>query len=156
MENTSVQNNLIEDKELVEQLLTKEALASLENNNMSVPAHYFENFESRVLNNIHASNQPARIFKLAKWSQLAIAASFLTIIISSYLFFQSGKNNQQDQPIVSLHEIPSAEIDAYVNSNEWVAEIDWQEEINVESAHLEKLNNHLLKDSNNSQYHNNN
>jgi hypothetical protein len=104
-----------------------------------------------VLNNIHASKQPARIFKLAKWSQLAIAASFLTIIVSAYLFFQSSAKNQQDHSMVSLHEIPSAEIDAYVNSNEWFAEIDWQEEINIESTHLEKLNNHLLKDSNNSQ-----
>jgi len=151
MENTNIQNNITEDKEMVEQLFTKEALASLEDNYMSVPTHYFENFESRVLNNIHASKQPARIFKLAKRSQLAIAASFLAIIVSSYLFLQSGKNNQQDQSIVSLHEIPSAEIDAYLNSNEWVAEIDWQEQINIESTHLEKLNNHLLKDSNNSQ-----
>ena len=136
---------------MVEQLFTKEALASLENNNMSVPTHYFENFESMVLNNIHASKQPARIFNLAKRSQLAIAASFLAIIVSSYLFYQSSTKNQADSNMVSLNEIPSAEIDAYLNSNEWVAEIDWQEEINIESTHLEKLNNHLLKDSNNSQ-----
>jgi len=151
MENTNIQNNITEDKEMVEQLFTKEALASLENNNMSVPTHYFENFESMVLNNIHASKQPARIFNLAKRSQLAIAASFLAIIVSSYLFYQSSTKNQADSNMVSLNEIPSAEIDAYLNSNEWVAEIDWQEEINIESTHLEKLNNHLLKDSNNSQ-----
>jgi len=151
MGNTNIQNNIKEDKELVEQLFTKEALASFEKNNSSVPANYFENFESRMLNNIQASNQPARIFKLAKRSQLAIAASFLAIIVSSYLFYQSSTKNQADSNMVSLNEIPSAEIDAYVNSNEWFAEIDWQEEINIESTHLEKLNNHLLKDSNNSQ-----
>jgi len=104
-----------------------------------------------VLNNIHASKQKASIFKLAKWSQLAIAASFLTIIVSSYLFFQANTINQQNQSMVSLQEIPNSEIDAYVNSNEWVAEIDWQEEINIESAGLEELSNHLSKDTNNSQ-----
>jgi hypothetical protein len=151
MENTNIQNNIGEDKELAEQLFTKEAFTKFEKNNESVPANYFENFESRVLNNIHASKKPARIIQIANWGKLAIAASFLTIIVSSYLFFQSNSSDQQNQSIVSLQEIPSTEIDAYVNSNEWVAEIDWQEEINIESAHLENLNNHLLKDSNNNQ-----
>ena len=104
-----------------------------------------------MLNNIHASKQPARIFNIAKWGQLAIAASFLAIIVSSYLFFQSNTSIDQNQSIVSLQEIPTSEIDAYVSTNEWVAEIDWQEEINIESSHLESLNNHLMKDSNNNQ-----
>jgi len=151
MENKNIQNNIAQDKKLVEQLFSKDALANFEEKNSTVPANYFENFESRVLNNIHASKQKASIFKLAKWSQLAIAASFLTIIVSSYLFFQANTINQQNQSMVSLQEIPNSEIDAYVNSNEWVAEIDWQEEINIESAGLEELSNHLSKDTNNSQ-----
>jgi hypothetical protein len=151
MENTNIQNNIGEDKQLVEQLFSKEALDSFEKHQTAVPTKYFEDFEARVLNNIHASKRPARIFNIAKWGQLAIAASFLTIIVSAYLFYQSNTYKQQNQSMVSLQEIPSAEIDAYVNSNEWVAEIDWQEEINIESSHLESLNNHLIKDSNNNQ-----
>ncbi len=151
MENTNIQKNIGEDKQLVEQLFSKEALGRFEEKNSTVPAHYFENFEARVLNNIHASKQPARIFNIAKWGQLAIAASFLAIIVSSYLFFQSNTSIDQNQSIVSLQEIPTSEIDAYVSTNEWVAEIDWQEEINIESSHLESLNNHLMKDSNNNQ-----
>lgn len=148
MENKNIQNNIGEDKQLVEQLFSKEAFDSFEDKNSTVPAHYFENFEARVLNSIHASNQKTPIFRLSKWSQLAIAASFLTIIVSSYVFFQSNTYQQQNQSMVSLQEIPTAEIDAYVSTNEWVAEIDWQEEINIESAGLEQLNNHLIKDSN--------
>ena len=151
MENKNIQNNIGEDKQLVEQLFSKEALNNFEKKHTATPSNYFENFEARVLNNIHESKQPARIFNIAKWAQLAIAASFLTIIVSSYFFFQSNTYKQQNQNIVRLQEIPSAEIDAYVNSNEWVAEIDWQEEINIESTHLENLNNHLIKDSNNNQ-----
>ena len=148
MENKNIQNNIGEDKQLVEQLFSKEAFDSFEDKNSTVPAHYFENFEARVLNSIHASNQKTPIFRLSKWSQLAIAASFLTIIVSSYVFFQSNTYQQQNQSMVSLQEIPTAEIDAYVSTNEWVAEIDWQEEFNIESADLEQLNNHLIKDSN--------
>lgn len=148
MENKNIQNNIGEDKQLVEQIFSKEAFDSFEDKNLKVPAHYFENFEARVLNSIHASNQKTPIFRLSKWSQLAIAASFLTIIVSSYVFFQSNTYQQQNQSMVSLQEIPTAEIDAYVSTNEWVAEIDWQEEINIESAGLEVLNNHLIKDSN--------
>jgi len=151
MENTNIQNNIGEDKQRVEQLFSKEALDSFEKHQTAAPTNYFENFEARVLNNIHASKQPARIFNIAKWGQLAIAASFLTIIVSAYLFYQTNTYKQQNHSMVSLQEIPSAEIDAYVNSNEWVAEIDWQEEINIESTHLESLNNHLIKDSNNNQ-----
>jgi hypothetical protein len=151
MENINIQNNIGEDKQRVEQLFSKEALDSFEKHQTAVPTNYFENFEARVLNSIHSSKQPARIFKIAGWGQLAIAASFLTIIVSGYIFFQSNTYKQQNQSMVSLQEIPSAEIDAYVNSNEWVAEIDWQEQINIESADLENLNNHLLKDSNNNQ-----
>ena len=151
MENTNIQNNIGEDKQLVEQLFSKEALSNFEKQHNAAPSNYFENFETTVLNNIHTSKQPTRIFSIAKWGQLAIAASFLTIVVSSYLFFQSNTSIEQNESIVSLQEIPSAEIDAYVNSNEWVAEIDWQEEINIESAHLESLNNHLMKDSNNNQ-----
>ena len=151
MENTNIHNNIGEDKQLVEQLFSKEALSSFEKNHTAAPAHYFENFEARVLNNIHTSKQPARIFNITKWGQLAIAASFLAIIVSGYLFFQSNTYKQQNQSMVSLQEIPSSEIDAYLNSNEWVAEIDWQEQINIDNADLENLSNHLLKDSNNNQ-----
>lgn len=151
MENKNIQNNIGEDKQLVEQLFSKEALSNFEKKHTATPSNYFENFETSLLNNIHASKQPTRIFNIAKWAPLAIAASFLTIIVSSYLFFQSNTYKQQNQNMVRLQEIPSAEIDAYVNSNEWVAEIDWQEEINIESTHLENLNNHLIKDSNNNQ-----
>ena len=151
MENKNIQNNIGEDKQLVEQLFSKEVLSNFEKQHTAVPSNYFENFEARVLNNIHVSKQPARILNIAKWGQLAVAASFLAIVVSSYLFFQSNTSMEQNESIVSLQEIPSAEIDAYVNSNEWVAEIDWQEEINIESTHLESLNNHLMKDSNNNQ-----
>ena len=156
MENTNIQNNLEIDKQLVDRLFSKEALNNFEENNSNVPSNYFEKFELKVINNIHSSKQPAPIIKITKWGRFAIAASFLTVIVSSYLFFLANSsnhetNNHESESIVNLQEIPNSEIDAYVNTNEWVAEIDWQEEINIESTHLDNLGNHLIKDSNNTQ-----
>lgn len=151
MENNNIENSIREDKALVEKLFTKEALDSFEGNNSNIPYHYFESFESRLLNNIHTKKHTTPIIKFTKWGQFAIAASFLTIILSTYFLLQTNTIQDQNKTIVRIQEIPNAQIDAYISTNESLAEIDWQEEINVESTHLESLNNHLIKDSNNSQ-----
>ena len=151
MESNKIKNSIREDKELVEKLFSKEALDSFENNNSNIPHQYFESFESKLFINIYSKKQIITLIKLPKWGQFAIAASFLTIILSTFFLLQTNTIKDQNQTIVSIQEIPTAQIDAYLNTNENLAEIDWQKEINVESTQLESLNNHLIKDSNNSQ-----
>ena len=64
---------------------------------------------------------------------------------------QSNDHEQTVASNISIQEITTTEIDAYVNENEAIAEIDWQAEINKETSNLENINAHLIKDTNNTQ-----
>lgn len=146
-ENTN-NTDIAEDKALVDQLFAKEELIRFEEKNKQVPANYFDNFESTVLAQIKHTKKKETLFTLPKWSQVAIAASALTIIATSVLFYQTNDKDQQNQVVVNLQEIPTAEIDNYINANEYIAEIDWQTEMDVASDDVESLQTHLSKDSN--------
>ncbi len=143
---------ILEDKARAEKLFSKQELQSYETKQNEIPSDYFEKFEAKILNDIASLNKKNKgIFTIPKWGQLAIAASFFTIIASTYILIQSN-NHKSDVAInISIQEIATAEIDAYVSENEALAEIDWQAEINKEGKNLENLNAHLIKDSNNTQ-----
>jgi len=139
---------LLEDKALVEKLFSSDAISKYNETIESVPADYFEQFESKLLNEI---KQPARVrslFAIPNWGQIAIAASFFTIVATTYLLIQANHKTENTELNISLAEISTSEMDAYVNENEELAEIDWQAEISKEGKNLESLNAHLIKDTN--------
>lgn len=142
---------VLEDKALVEKWCSIDALASLASKNNKVPNNYFEHFESRILSEIHAAQKIKRIFRIPKWGQMAIAASFLTIIATTYLVMEGRNNTNALAAKISIKDITTAEIDAYISENEDLTEIDWQSEISKEGKKLASLNAHFIKDSNTTQ-----
>lgn len=143
--------NLLDDKYMAEKLFSKEALDQLESINKNVPVGYFDNHGKSILNAIHASKNKGIVFKLGVWGKMAIAASLLTIALTTYIFVQSNNKKTGLVNNLTIQEIPTAEIESYVNVNEAIAEIDWQTEINKEFANLDIITNGIKKDSNNTQ-----
>lgn len=150
---------IVADKALVEKMFSKANLEAFDANNSQVPDGYFEQFETRLLLEIHSASPigqsttkpTSRIFAIPKWGQLAIAASFFTIIATTYLFIQNDERQQDVPARIKLQDIASSEMESYIKENEEMAEIDWQNEINKEARNLAALNEHLVKDTNTSQ-----
>ena len=140
--------SLSEDKDLANALFGKEALANFEANNKLVEADYFDQQVAIILK--ATKNKKAPVFKMGNFSKLAIAASLLTMVATTYLYLQKNKESQTVPAYVKIEEIPDAEIENYLNSNEELAEIDWQTQINNEAENLETLDLNLPanKDSN--------
>jgi hypothetical protein len=152
MDNNKENIELLNDKALVENLFSKQAFNNYEAKINTVPSNYFEQFEAQVLSKGAEENKSKIIrFSIPKWGQIAIAASFFAIIASTYLLIESKNAKSDVASNISIQDIATSEIDAYVNENEAMAEIDWQAEINKESSSLENLSAHLIKDTNNSQ-----
>jgi hypothetical protein len=143
-------NELIEDQKLVETLFSKADLLNFDAHNKQVPNDYFNQFEQRTLDAIISSKPKAILYTIGSFAKLAIAASFLIIATTVYIYLPSNKSSKENLAVVNLQEIPSSEIDSYINANETIAEIDWQTEINKEGSNLEDLNSFLNKDSNQS------
>ena len=144
-------NTLLDEKALANSLFSEAALSAFEAKQSQVPNEYFEHFENQIMLEVKKSGSSAFILNISKFGKIAIAASLLTIATTAYFFIPSYNKADDIALNINLQDIPTAEIDEYVNSTEIVAEIDWQEEINNESSSLEKLNSHLFKDSNNIQ-----
>lgn len=143
---------LLADKANVENLFSKQALDNYKEKQLEMPEDYFDQFGTQVLSKIAEDKKAKTIrFTLPKWGQMAIAASFFAIIASTYLWIESDRQKQNVASNINIQDIATTEIDAYVNENEAMAEIDWQAEINKESSNLENLNTHLIKDTNNAQ-----
>ena len=69
--------------------------------------------------------------------KLAIAAVFLCVIASAFIFINDRTKNNTELATINLVDIPNEEIESYINSNELIAEIDWQAEINKVSDNIE-------------------
>jgi hypothetical protein len=152
MDNNKENIEILNDKALVENLFSKQALNNYAAKGNTVPTNYFENFETQVLSKVAKEKKTKIIlFSIPKWGQIAIAASFFAIIASTYLWIESKNTKTDIASNISIQDIATSEIDAYVNENEAMAEIDWQAEISKESSSLENLNTHLIKDTNNAQ-----
>jgi len=127
MENSEKDISLREDKALVEALFSKESLMQFNENQQQSNDSFFEQQQASILNAI--GQQKARIIIFGKYGKIAVAASILAIIATSYLYIQASKQSTATVEYVKIEEIPSEEIENYVNANELIAEIDWSTEI---------------------------
>jgi hypothetical protein len=148
MENNEQQNSLQEDKDLVEGLFSKEALMQFEENQMQSSASFFENQQATILKAV--GKKKAATLMIGQWGKLAIAASLLAMVATAYIFMKEDPQSSSTVQYVKIEEIPSDEIENYVNNNELIAEIDWASEINEEAEIFEEanLNNTTNKDTN--------
>jgi hypothetical protein len=136
MENESI------SKELVE------ALKSFETKTKQVPAGYFDQFELDLMQKIKAQERaPKRapiVTLLLDHKQYLVAASLIFAITTGLLFFNKTEKNTASVAKVELIEIenlPDELIEAYVNNNELVTEVEWNSAIEAVGTNLISTNN---------------
>lgn len=125
----------------------EEALKSFETKTKQVPAGYFDQFELDIMQKINAAEQaPKRAPIVALFldhKKYLVAASLIFAIATGVLFFNTGEKNNTAMAKVEMIEIetlPDELIEAYVNNNELVAEVEWNTAIETEAASLSNNN----------------
>ena len=126
MEQKKIDTALEEDKLMVEQLFSKEALANYDKSASNVPVSYFETFPEKLQQRI--TNNKPKVFFLTPIGKMAIAAIFIFVVSSTFIFLNSSVDKNLTLSAISIQDISNDEIEAYVNANEWIADIDWQSE----------------------------
>ena len=126
MEQKKIDTALEDDKLMVEQLFSKEALVNYDKSAYDVPASYFETFPEKLQQRI--TNNKPKVFFLTPIGKMAIAAIFIFVVSSTFIFLNSSIDKNLTLSAISIQDISNDEIEAYVNANEWIADIDWQSE----------------------------
>jgi len=137
MEQKKIDTTLEDDQLMVEHLFSKEALANYDKSASSVPASYFETFPEKLQNRI-ANNKP-KIFFLTPIGKMAIAAAFILVVASTFIFLNSNVDKNLALSSLTIQDISIDEIEAYVDANEWMADIDWQSEAYEPDAEVEQF-----------------
>ena len=126
----------------------EEALKSFDTKTKQVPAGYFDQFELDLMQKIKAEKQApqkARIVNLFfNQKKYLVAASLIFAITTGLLFFNKTEKNTASIAKVELIEIenlPDELIEAYVNNNELVTEVEWNSAIEAVGTNLISTNN---------------
>ena len=130
----------MENETLSKELET--ALKGFQAKNSRVPEGYFDQFEQDLMRQIHAKTSASKqgsilsLFNAQK--KYLVAASLLFVVATGYLFYNtmdtSGKS--EDTTVVQIETLPDVVVEAYVNSNELVAEVDWNNAIETTGASM--------------------
>ena len=139
MEQKKINTTLEEDQIMVERLFSKEALANYDKSASSVPTSYFETFPEKLQNRI-ANNKP-KIFFLTPIGKMAIAAALLLVVASTFIFLNKGVDKNLELSSLTIQDISNDEIEAYVDANEWMVDIDWSSEAFKPDAEAEHFYN---------------
>jgi hypothetical protein len=126
----------------------EEALKSFESKTKQVPVGYFDQFEYDLMQKIRAeakAPQKARIVSLLTNQKMyLVAASLLFAIVTGSLLMNKAENKSDSIAKVETIEIetlPDELIEAYVNNNELVAEVEWNSAIEATGTNLTSINN---------------
>ena len=139
MEQKKIDTALENDQLMVEQLFSKEALANYDRTASNVPASYFETFPEKLQNRI-ANNKP-KIFFLTPIGKMASAAALLLVVASTFIFLNKGVDKNLELSSLTIQDISNDEIEAYVDANEWMVDIDWSSEAFKPDAEAEHFYN---------------
>jgi len=137
MEQKKIDTALENDKLIVERLFSKEAMANYDKSASEVPASYFEAFPEKLQHRI--SNNKPKIFFLTPLGKMAIAAVFVFVVASTFLFINKGVDKNIALSTITFNDISNEEIEAYVDANEWIADIDWQSEAFKPDTEIEQF-----------------
>lgn len=121
------------------------ALMGFESKSKQVPEGYFDHFELNLMRKIQAEkNAPKQAKILSIFSaqkKYLIAASLILVVATGYLLYDKGNNKRIPQgEIVQIEALPDEAIEAYLNDNEVVAEVDWNDAIEAVGVEV-NLNN---------------
>ena len=121
----------------------EEALKSFESKTKQAPAGYFDQFELDLMQKIKAEKQApqkARIVTLfLNQKKYLVAASLVLAIATGYLFFNKAENTNDSiakVETIDIETLPDELIEAYVNNNELVAEVEWSSAIESVGTNL--------------------
>jgi hypothetical protein len=126
----------------------EEALKSFESKIKQVPVGYFDQFEHDLMQKIKEEGQApqkARIVSLLSNPRIyLVAASLLfAIVTGSFLMNKAEKTSNSIAKVetIDIETLPDELIEAYVNNNELVAEVEWNTAIEVTGTNLTSINN---------------
>jgi hypothetical protein len=130
------------------EIISKEleaALKSFEAKNNQVPEGYFDSFELELMQKIKATsaNTPKAtiISILNQQKKYLVAASLILVVATGYLLYDNDKNKINYQgDLVQIEALPDEVIEAYLNENEVMAEVDWNDAIEAIGVEI-NLNN---------------
>jgi hypothetical protein len=125
----------------------EEALKTFESKTKEVPVGYFDQFELDLMRKIKSEKQApqnARIVALfSNQKQYLVAASLVLAIATGYLYIDKAENTNDSIAKVETIEIetlPDELIEAYVDYNEFVAEVEWNSAIEAAGSNLTLIN----------------
>jgi hypothetical protein len=70
---------------------------------------------------------------------MAIAAIFIFVVSSTFIFLNSSVDKNLTLSAISIQDISNDEIEAYVDANEWIADIDLPSEAFKPDTEIEKF-----------------
>ena len=137
--------NDTENKSISKKL--EEALKCFESKTMQVPAAYFDQFELVLMQKIKSENQApqkARIVTLfSNQKKYLVAASLVLAIATGYLYIDKAENTNDSiakVETIDIETLPDELIEAYVDYNEFVAEVEWNSAIEAVGTNLMPTN----------------
>ena len=125
----------------------EEALKSFDSKTKQVPAGYFDQFELDLMQKIKAQKQrPKRapiVTLFLEHKKYLVAASLLFAIVTGSLFINKVENTNDsivNVETIEIENLPDELIEAYVNNNELVAEVEWNSAIEAAGTNLISTN----------------
>jgi hypothetical protein len=125
----------------------EEALKSFDSKTKQVPAGYFDQFELDLMQKIKAQKQgPKRapiVTLFLEHKKYLVAASLLFAIVTGSLFINKAENTNDsivNVETIEIENLPDELIEAYVNNNELVAEVEWNSAIEAAGTNLISTN----------------
>jgi hypothetical protein len=126
----------------------EEALKSFESKIKQVPVGYFDQFDLALMEKIKAEGQApqkARIVSLlSNQKKYLVAASLLFAIVTGSLLMNKTENTSAPiakATMIDIETLPDELIEAYVNNNELVAEVEWNSAIEAAGNNFTSINN---------------
>ena len=125
----------------------EEALKSFDTKTKQLPDGYFDQFELDLMQNIKAQKQgPKRtpiVTLFLDQKKYLIAASLIFAIVTGSLFIYKAENTNNSSvnvEIIKIENLPDELIEAYVNNNELVSEVEWSSAIEAAGTNLISTN----------------
>ena len=126
----------------------EEALKSFDTKTKQLPAGYFDQFELDLMQKIKVQKQgPKRapiVTLFLEHKKYLVAASLLFAIVTGSLFIYKAENTNDsivNVETIEIENLPEELIEAYVNNNELVAEVEWNSAIEAAGTNLISINN---------------
>ena len=144
MEHLKEKDSLNQDQAWVESIIKKDHLNRFNLTNTDAPFNYFESFPDQIMKRIQSeknnttNTSSVKIFFINHYAKMAVAASFIILIIGAYIF-NNTTMKKETLTTVSIQEIPNEEMTNYVINNEAIAELDFDLIIKKENASLKNI-----------------